>query len=242
MCTLRLRTFIAGAVLLFGAAMASAAPTTGLYLTMDGSGSISTANFTTQVNAYSNALTSFFASNPSAYGQVAIGGGIFGGTFSEFFPVTDISNSTVLGNLTSAILGLDPGRGGINTGSTAIGNAITASANSLQAYETGLGTDLKLIIDVTTDGANNSGSNPATVASSLTPSPINAINCLGIGASANCSFVAGAGTNYGTVSYTGLQSALTDKIRAETVPEPATLALVGAGLLGIAFSRRKRAC
>lgn len=244
-----MKKLLASAAVIFGiagfaAGPAQAAPQLGLYLTMDGSGSIDTTEFAAQVTAYNNALNSVFSSNPSLFGQVAISAGIFGADFAEFFAVQEITNSTILGNLMSAISGLIPGRAGINTGSTAIGDAITASATSLLTYETNLGSALKLIIDVTTDGQNNTGSDPATVAGNLTPSPIDAINCLGIGGGANCSFVttSGAGTAFGAADFAGLEAALTEKLEIETgtVPEPATLGLVGLGLVGMGLAARRR--
>ncbi|MEF8719694.1 MAG: DUF1194 domain-containing protein [Candidatus Accumulibacter necessarius] len=238
----KLAALAVGLIGSIAAAQVHAVPTTALYLTMDGSGSISAGDFTTQVNAYVSALNNIFAATPSLYGQVAIGGGIFGLNFVEYFQTQAISNAGVLANLTTAISGLNPGRGGVNTGATAIGDAVTASANALVAYENSLQSDLKLLIDVTTDGQNNAGSNPNTVANTLTPIPIDSVNCLGIGAAASCAWVAGAGTDFGSaLNFGEFQAALQKKLEQEfDVPEPGTLAMLGLGLLGMVASRRKQ--
>ena len=235
------KSILATAVLAVGVSSAQAAPTTALYLTMDGSGSISGAQFTQQITSYVTALNNVFTATPALFGKVAIGGGIFGANFSQFFATQEITDATILGNLTSALSALDPGRGGINTGATAIGDAITLSANALTAYETGLGADIKLLIDVTTDGGNNLGSDPATVANAVTP-PIDSVNCLGIGGAANCTWVGTSGTNFGNAAdFVAFQGALEAKLRQEfDVPEPGTLAVLGLGVLGMLASRRKQ--
>ncbi|MFO1024002.1 MAG: PEP-CTERM sorting domain-containing protein [Acetobacteraceae bacterium] len=80
------------------------------------------------------------------------------------------------------------------------------------------------------------------MATGLVPGSVAAVNCLGIGASANCSFVAGAGTDFGSVTFANLDAALTAKIQTETtIPEPATLLVVGVSVMCIGVVRRKRA-
>lgn len=238
----RFKPLLAAAALSLGMASAQATPTVALYLAMDGSGSISGAQFSQQVTSYTNALNGVFADVPGLYGQVAIGGGIFGADFYEFSAVQTITSATELSALTTAIANLDPGRGGINTGATAIGNAITTSATALTAFETGLGSDIRLLIDVTTDGANNLGPAPGGVASTVTTSGgIDAVNCLGIGGAANCTWVGASGTNFGNaLDFVALENALKAKLRQEfNVPEPGTLAIVGLALLGLAATRRR---
>jgi hypothetical protein len=68
-----LKGLLLGTVLVFGAGTVQAAPTTALWLAMDGSGSISNVDHSTQVSGYVSALNTFFTNNPTAFGSVAIG-------------------------------------------------------------------------------------------------------------------------------------------------------------------------
>lgn len=237
----KLKGGVAAAALMISIGTAQAAPTTALYLVMDGSGSINSTDFTLQVGGYISALNGFFAAHPTAFGKVAIGSSIFGENIAEVFAVQTITDSTVLGNLTSAIAALDPGRAGIFTGATSIGDAVTAATNALTAFETGEGVDLRLLIDVTTDGQNNNGSDPATAATGSTGAGVNQVNCLGIGPSADCSWVGSNGINFGQVSFESLGDSLERKIRLEVfgVPEPMSMALFGLGLAGLGVMRRR---
>jgi hypothetical protein len=121
----KLRGAAVGVALAVGAGGADAAPTTALYLTMDGSGSINATDFATQVTAYTTALSAFFAANPGAFGTVAIGGNIFGRDVFEWGALTPIDDPADLTALNVLIAGLNPGRGGVDTTRTALGAPLT---------------------------------------------------------------------------------------------------------------------
>lgn len=228
------------------AASVQATPTVALYMAMDASGSIDATEMAQQKTSYINALNGLFTADPSLFGKVAIGAGIFGRNFLEFFATQAINNAADLSALTAAIGGLSDNLAtrGITTTNTAIGDAVLAARTFLVSYESALNTDIKLVIDVTTDGANNFGANPNVAANAVQPLPIDAVNCLGIGAGADCSWVAGAGNNFGSATnFQALEAALQIKLRQEVnhTPEPGTLALVGLAVAGLGFAARRRA-
>jgi hypothetical protein len=210
---------------------AFAQPTNAVYFAVDGSGSISSADYALQINGYVNAFNDIL---PAFYGDVAVGVAIFGADVHEIFAIQEINNATDLNLLTGALSATIPGRDGINQSFTAIGNAIADASAAIQGSFSG---SSNRVIDVSTDGQNNIGANPTTAANDADALGITT-NCLGVGGSADCSFA--TGFDVAAADFGDFEAALRDKLQRELpVPEPGTLILMGIGLAGLGFARRR---
>ena len=232
------------AALLTTSGQAGAVVDKAVYLLLDGTGSIDNTEFNQQVSAYVMAITNVL--NPGT--GIAIGAALFGGddgmggTQNEFFALREIAVAGDKQDLIDAFNGLDPNSRGVDTGSTAIGNAVTfASEQLLTAFNECL--SIECIIDVSTDGQNNSGSDPETaVSNAVTIDGIDAVNCIAVGNNADCDFVDGFGFQIAVSDFDAFQRGIEDKIGREVgVPEPGSVLLLAVGLvaLGLAASRRR---
>lgn len=229
---------VAALPLLFGASVASAIVVqpnveVELGLTIDASGSVGSFNFGVQRDAYVAALNNVI---PSFYGNIAIGVWRFDSSVDLIQDTLVINDATDLATLTTAIQNM-----AYTGGLTAIGPSIEAASTNL------LGNAIdsnRQVIDVSTDGVANVGTDPVTAANNAIAAGIDAINCLGIGANANCGFIDGAGA-FSVIAdtFADVQNALERKLRREItgVPEPMTLALMGIALAGIGATRRRKA-
>lgn len=208
----------------------------GLALVVDGSGSISGANWTLQMQGYHNAIEAAIPTDST----IAVSGTQFStgsSVFQSMTTVTGANRAAIADNFQSqAQFG----------GLTCISCGILSAFNDAMA--SGLSFD-KLIIDVSTDGGWNRGVDPdgpagtAGTAEWAVANGADAVNCLGIGAFADCSFIHGTDAfSVTAANFTAFQSALIKKIRRETgqdVPAPAALGLLGLGLLALSLYRRR---
>lgn len=219
----------------FGLATTSAnAAILELGLAIDGSGSMSVAEFNLQRDAYVSVLGD--ASVLPRDGTTAIGIKLFSSTVVTVFTMAEITAANH-GALIAAIAGMTrPG------GSTSISGAIKDFTTEI--FSNGI-TSTRQIIDVSTDGVNNVG-NLNLERTNAIAAGIDQINCIGIGVGANCApVIAGAGSfGLNATTFGEFETALRRKILIEVkgVPEPGTwlMMIFGFGLAGTALRRQRR--
>lgn len=211
---------------------------TALGIVIDGSGSISTTNFTTQKTEYVSALGSLVPTD----GSVVLYANQFStGVVTESIArrINDAADLTAFINGISSMNQL-----GNNTN---IGAGISDAVSALDTFLSGPGLDFasnfRKLIDVSTDGQANEGTDPATVAASAVAGSYDQINCLGIGAGADCSWIPSGSFSIAANNFTEFGNALHDKLTREIigVPAPATIALFALGLIlvGAGVMRRR---
>ncbi len=222
-----------------------------LSLVIDISGSVSASEYATQIQGYGNAFKSAAVINAldnGQYEQIAVNVVFYSGSAAEVveWTLVDQSNSSAFGDTLIALA--DPNNLGSLTG---VANAIDTADN---LFFTNIYEGDRLVMDVSGDGIENVDSvadvlSARDIALAL---GIDAINGLVIDDETGVvdfyadNVVGGDGAFLLVVdSFDDLQPAIIEKLAREigddpVVPEPATLSLLGFGLMGLAGFRKKR--
>ena len=240
---------IAGSLALVTAAQAVPIQTA-IGLSIDGSGSISSSNFALQRDAYAGVLGD--GSILPADGSVVIYVNQFSSSVQTEVAALRINDEA---DRTSLIDGINA-MAQLNS-STNIGGGILDAADALDSFLGGFDVsdfapDFRALIDVSTDGFHNTGPEPDTASSDvlagvgLANVTFDQVNCLGVGSSADCSWIQGSSFSLNADSFADFESVLQTKLGREIgtdpseVPEPVSLGLLSVGLVAMGVMRRRR--
>jgi hypothetical protein len=185
-----------------------------LYLVIDGSGSVSQAEWELQIDGYISGLNSVI---PLHFNQIAIGVSVFSSGNTELFSM-DTMDMVKLAALETQLLYARSNR------ATVLAPGGTNIASGLQYASTHFGgyAGCKKTIDLSTDGSHGAA---AATASGLHSSGF-ALNCLKI-PPATCAWVSGVGQTFAATSFSDVGDTLVKKLKFEIgtpapTPEPRT--------------------
>jgi len=222
-----------------------------LLLLADVSASVSSAEYDLQKQGYVDAFESTALQNAifaGPNGSAAVAYAEWSGAFQQSLQVgwTLINDATSSNDFADAIDGTNRAF----SGSTAPGSAINWAMSEAAVFGTDNGYEgTRLVIDVSGDGSRNSGDDTSDARDAALGGDIDAINGIVIGGGAPVedfyqNNVVGGTNSFLTTAtdFSDFGDAVEDKLIREVtdVPEPSVLSILGIGLAGLGFVRRRR--
>lgn len=250
---------VASASIISAAPIAANAATIQLGFILDRSGSIGGANWNTIVDGLSAAVTAHIPVGGADTYEVSV----VSFATSASIDIANVSVGTVAQRtaLATSIFNLGDGRSNdVYTGGlTNFNDAFTKMQDALD--NTTLGNSTKSYVNFATDGVQNQGGTGVAQRNALITAGVDNISIEGIGSGVDASDLQSNfcyptpcdttspynfptnGFYIGVANAAGYASAIGNKIRTVTnqVSEPSALALVGLGLVGAGFLRRRAA-
>lgn len=221
----------AGALAMVPAVQAQSTNKYALCFALDKSGSMSTANWQLQVDGYRKALLDPATRFVPTDGSVSVAIVTFDANAQTRLVLTPVT-PTSIGTGGAIRVALDNLYNNVSPGgNTAMGRGIAACTTALEAADPAA----KQAIDMTTDGQNNTGTNPVTAATAAVAADVDAVNLLGIGNNVDegqLTNVAAAGNGFWvrTPNFASFEAALKQKIKWELALVDVTITKTVTGL------------